>query len=171
MDDMTSPNSDGTATTSRWDQLPGLDDDEQNAWQHFLNSSTHLLETLDHRLRAMHRLSLLDVRLLSLLAKSQRGAVRMSELAHELTLIPSRVTAQVGRLESEGLVSRHPCPDDRRCVIAHITQHGMARLAPALRTYAHTVRALYLNPLDRRQMTALGHSCGRISEALRDESH
>ncbi|OBF28701.1 MarR family transcriptional regulator [Mycobacterium sp. ACS4331] len=170
MDDTVSPDSGSTAAAERSSGLPGLDEAEQRAWQHFLDSSTRMLETLDRTLKRMHKLTLTDVLLLGLLAESEGGAARMSDLANELALIPSRVTAQVSRLESLGLLSRRPCPDDRRCVLAHISQHGRARLALAHRTYAHVVRALYLNQLTRQQVTALGHSCRRLSDALRGNS-
>jgi DNA-binding MarR family transcriptional regulator len=90
----------------------------------------------------------------------------MGELAQALSVIPSRVSEQVRRLESQGLVSRGKGADDRRVVVASITNKGRVQLKPVLRTYAGWVRELYLNPLSRPQMTALGDTCRRIDDDL-----
>jgi DNA-binding MarR family transcriptional regulator len=146
--------------------LPGLDDAEQKCWQQFTETATHLYAALNRELLDAHGLTLLDAMLLRLLANSRKGSARMGELAQELAVSPSRVSEQARRLESQGFVCRNRSPDDRRVVIASITRVGRAKLRPVLRTYGTGVRALYLNPLSRQQMTALGDSCRRIIEAL-----
>lgn len=143
--------------------LPGLDDLEQKCWQQFLMSSMGLLAALNDRLLNQHKLTLFEVELLSLLDKSETWSARMSELATGLGVLRSRVTWQIRRLEARGLVSRNPCPDDRRGVLARITPEGRARVRSALRTYAQEIRALYLDPMTRQQMIALGDSCRQIS--------
>jgi DNA-binding MarR family transcriptional regulator len=158
---------DDDAITQRWGRVPGLDDSEQRAWAHFVESSTLMVETLDRVLKRLHRLTLVDVLVLNLLARSSDGAARMSDVAHELALLPSRVTAEVSRLQLQGLVIREPHPDDGRSVVARITPAGRDRLAPALQTYAKAVRVHYLDPLSRRQALALGDGCRRVSTALR----
>jgi DNA-binding MarR family transcriptional regulator len=112
-----------------------------------------------------HGFTLFDVLLLDLLAKSDSGSARMRDLADAFVLAPSRVTQQIRRLQSQGLVSRSPDPDDRRGVIASITNQGRSRLGPAIKTYAQGIRTHYLNQMSRQQMIALGDSCHRISAA------
>ncbi|MGV0790274.1 MarR family winged helix-turn-helix transcriptional regulator [Mycolicibacterium sp. XJ1819] len=146
--------------------LPGLDDFEQHCWQLYAEAATHLYAALNRLLVDAHGLSLLDVKLLRTLANSPRGCARMGELADALAVIPSTVSQQVSRLESQGFLWRSRASYDRRVVIATITRRGRARLEPALRAYADGVRELYLDPLTRRQMTALGDSCRRIDSAL-----
>ncbi|MUL81486.1 MULTISPECIES: MarR family winged helix-turn-helix transcriptional regulator [unclassified Mycolicibacterium] len=146
--------------------MPGLDDAEQACWQFFIESSTRLGEILYQRLLDEHDLPLVDFLLLDVLAKSDGGSARMTDLAKRLTLTPSRVTARVQRLQSRGLVERATSKDDRRSVVASITRDGRACVHHAMRTYARTVRELYLNRLSRRQMTALGDSCRRINDEL-----
>jgi DNA-binding MarR family transcriptional regulator len=149
-------------------RLPGLDDFEQRCWQQFTEAATFVYAALHRQLLDTHGLTLLDVMVLRRLANSDKGAARMGELAQALAVIPSRVSQQIRRLESRGLVSRSKSCDDRRVVIASITPEGQAKLKPVLRTYARSVRALYLNSLSRQQMTALGDSSRRIDSALRD---
>lgn len=147
--------------------LPGLDELELHCWQEFTETATRLYAALNRQLADAHGLSLLDVKLLRVLANSPKGCARMGELADALAVTRSRVSQQMYRLEAQGLARRSRSADDRRVVIASITREGGLRLKPALRTYARAVRAHYLNPLTRRQMTALGDSCRRIESALR----
>ncbi len=146
---------------------PEVVDDELGSWNDFIEAATHLYVALNRKLLEDHKLSLLDVTLLRTLANADQGSARMGELAQELALRPSRVSEQVRRLESEGLVSRTTSKRDRRGVVATITREGRARLQLALATYASGVRSLYLGPLSRQQMTALGDSARRIDWALR----
>ncbi|ULP47408.1 MarR family winged helix-turn-helix transcriptional regulator [Mycolicibacter virginiensis] len=147
-------------------RLPGLEDIEQNSWQEFVESSTNLLGALNRSLLGRHRLDLSELRLLDLLAKSDSGSVRMSELAAALMLLRSRVTWLTRRLESRGLVRRIPIPGDGRGVRAELTPEGRTRLGEARKTYAEQIRRLYVNQMSRQQMLALGASCHQISASL-----
>jgi DNA-binding MarR family transcriptional regulator len=53
----------------------------------------------------------------------------LSELANELSCVRSNMTQLVDRLESDGLVRRVHCPEDRRLVKAEITEEGRTRQA------------------------------------------
>lgn len=155
-----------TSPSRPWIHLPDLDDAEQACWQFFLESSTQIGEILHQRLSDEHELTLVDILLLEALAKSEGGAARMGDLAEQLTLTPSRVTARIQRLQSRRLVVRRAAEDDRRSVVANITRDGRACLRRAMDTYARTVREMYLDRLSRRGMTALGDSCRRINDDL-----
>jgi DNA-binding MarR family transcriptional regulator len=145
---------------------PALDDTEQRSWQHFLDAATRLYVLLNRKLMAAHKLTLFDVLLLEMLTASKSGSARMGDLAHALMLKPSRVSQQIRRLESQGLVQRSASNEDRRGVVASITHDGLARIKPALATYAQVVRTHYLDHLSRPQMAALGDGSRRISTAL-----
>jgi DNA-binding MarR family transcriptional regulator len=144
---------------------PEPDDAEMECWQEFLDSSTGLLSTLNKSLVDAHGLTLLDVLLLEFLARSATGCARMRDMAAAFVLAPSRVTQHIRRLQSDGLVSRSPDPEDRRGMLTTITSKGRARLVPALETYGREIRAHYLNQMSRPQMIALGDSCHRIGTA------
>lgn len=148
--------------------LPGLDAIEYRSWQDFSETATALCAALNRQLVEAHGLTLWDVMLLRYLANSTDGSARMGELAEVLAVIPSRVSQQMRRLEAQELVRRCKSQHDRRVVLASITRAGRARLQPALATYADCVRALYLKPLTRQQMTSFGDSCRRIGTPLRD---
>ena len=146
--------------------LPGLDDVENDCWLQFTEAVTRIGDILQRTLEHAHNLTLADVMLLEILARSDDGSARMGDLAGALVLIPSRVTQLASRLEAQGLLARNTSTNDRRRVIATISPAGRARLKPALQTYADIVRTYYLVPLSRQQMTAVGDSCRRISGGL-----
>ena len=153
----------------RADCLPGLDETEHLSWEQFSATATALCAALNRQLVEAHGLTLADVMLLRFLANSCDGSARMGEIAEVLAVIPSRVSQQMRRLEARALVRRRKSQEDRRVVLACITPKGRDTLKPALAAYAKGVRAHYLNPLTRQQMTALGDSCRRIGTPLRDQ--
>lgn len=147
--------------------LPGLDDIKVRCWRQFVDSSQRLFTTVNSTLMATHQLTLPDILMLCVLTTSDRST-RMSVLARSLMLTPSRVSQQIGRLESRGLVSRTPSPGDMRGVQIDITDRGRLRAKPAVETYAQAIRTHYLDRLSRQQMIALGDICRRISTPLKD---
>lgn len=149
--------------------MPGLEITHERSWHNFLEASLKLYAKVNRRLVERHNLSLVDVRLLEILAKSQSGSARMGELAGRLTSLPSRVTRQIRRLEEAGLVEREASPDDGRGVLAAITDAGRAAVDEAMETYAGAVRDYFVGPLSRAQIFALGENCRRIATSLGSE--
>ncbi|MGH3532831.1 MAG: MarR family winged helix-turn-helix transcriptional regulator [Mycobacterium sp.] len=148
-------------------EMPGLDIAEQKSWQNFLDSALRLYATLNRRLTDAHQLSLVDVRVLDMLDNAPAGSVRMGDLAEALPSLPSRLTRQIRRLEGQGLVRREASRDDRRGVMATITDDGRAAARQAVVTYAQGVRTYFLGQLSRPQIAAMGENCRRISAALK----
>jgi DNA-binding MarR family transcriptional regulator len=147
--------------------MPGLDIAEQRSWQNFLDSALRLYATLNRSLVDAHHLTLNDVRLLDMLDKSATGSARMGDLADGLMSLPSRVTRQIRRLETQGLVRRGASPDDGRGVLATITDDGRVAVREAMLTYGQGVREHFLGRLSRPQIAAMGENCRRISVALK----
>jgi DNA-binding MarR family transcriptional regulator len=148
-------------------EMPGLDIAEQKSWQNFLDSTLRLYSTLNRQLTDAHQLSLFDVRVLDMLDNAPSGCARMGDLAEALPSLPSRLTRQVRRLEEQGLVRREASRDDRRGVVAAITDDGRAAVRRAMVTYAQGVRTYFLGQLSRSQIAAMGENCRRISAALK----
>ena len=160
----------GTIAGRTASEMPGLDIAEERSWQNFLEASLRLYGTLNKKLSEQHKLSLVDVRLLEILSRSETGSARMGDLAEQLLSLPSRVTRQIRRLEAAGLVEREASPDDGRGVLAGITERGRALVEESLATYGEAVREHFLGPLTRPQMSALGENCRRISSDLKVKS-
>ncbi|GAA4638234.1 MarR family transcriptional regulator [Actinoallomurus vinaceus] len=63
---------------------------------------------------------------LQLLALARTGTLPMGKMGRRLMVHPASVTNVIGRLEQRRLVVRRPSPDDRRVVLAEITEEGRA---------------------------------------------
>ena len=61
---------------------------------------------------------------LRLLAFTRTGSLPMGKLGVRLMVHPAAVTNAIGKLEQRGLVRRSMFPDDRRVVLATITDDG-----------------------------------------------
>ena len=88
----------------------------------------------------------------------------MGRLAETLACDPSNVTGLVDRLESRGLVRRHPSVEDRRVKVLQLTPTGARLRTQLLKRMAG--RSLPLSKLSLHQRRTLV----RILEALVDEN-
>jgi DNA-binding MarR family transcriptional regulator len=137
------------------DEAPWLDADEQLAWRTLLRYSVLLLDRLDAELRAAHDIGLADYEILAQLAEAPGRARRMSELANLALVSRSRLTHRVDRLADAGLVTREPCPTDRRGMFAVLSDQGMLLLEEAATTHVAGVRRYMVDALDHDTRQAL----------------
>jgi DNA-binding MarR family transcriptional regulator len=63
---------------------------------------------------------------LRLLAFTRSGSLPMGKMGERLMVHPAAVTNAISKLEQRGLVRRQMSPDDRRVVLAAITEDGRA---------------------------------------------
>jgi len=87
-------------------------------------------------------------------AAAPGGRLTLREIRGRLVKSPPNITALVDRLERDGLLRRERSQDDRRVVIAALTERGweaLATAAPALFTAERRVLR-DLTPATRRQL-------------------
>ena len=77
---------------------------------------------------APHGLTSGDYGVLARLSDSPDHRLRMCDLANALHLSPSGLTRRVDGLVREGFVAREPSVDDRRVMLAVLTDAGFERL-------------------------------------------
>lgn len=147
--------------------LPGLDIAEQKSWQNFLHAALRFHTTMDRWLTEAHHLSVIDLRVLDILDKSDDGAARMGDLADALGANPHHMTKRIRRLEERGLVQREQNSDDRRGVVARISEDGRQMAGHASLNYAQGVKTHLIGTLSRRQLATLEENCRRINSGLR----
>jgi DNA-binding MarR family transcriptional regulator len=145
---------------------PWLDDSEARAWRAFINGSQRLTEVLNREMTEAHGVTIDDYRILVLLSESERGSLRMSELADGIVSSRSRLTHQVRRLEKQGVVRREECPSDGRGVLAVLTPAGRELLAVVAPTHVAGVRTHLVDHLDRSEQEVLATIFTRIDSAL-----
>lgn len=144
-----------------------LDPDEYDSWQSYLAATLQMTALLDQRLNDVHELSLLEVDVLALLGESPTGRIQMGDLPKSLPALPSRFTRHIRRLEDHGLLHRSVDPWDRRRVMLTITTKGLKAVEHAMITYADSVRAHFIGPLSRPQVSEIAESCGQINDPLK----
>jgi len=110
-----------------------------------------MVRQLDRRM-AEEGASLARTRVLMCLQKTNLR--RGTELAEFLTLAPRTITEAIDGLEREGLVERHPDPEDRRAKLILITPAGecaVKRTEPLRQAMIDQTFGV-LDPLERERM-------------------
>src|SRR6202522_881820 len=120
----TEPVTDGAPRTSppRW-----LTDEEQRAWRSYIRLAQLLMRQLDRDLHAFG-LSMHDYEILVELSEAPDSRLRMTELADRTAQSRSRLSHQINRMETRGLVSREGCEGDKRGTFAVLTDRGAAMI-------------------------------------------
>ena len=108
-------------------------------WRDLLDSHARVSGALEKALQAEHGLGVSEFEVLDRLANGDKDQRRMQELADSVHLSQSALSRLIGRLESEGLVTRAICSDDRRGIFACLTDAGRERHAEAAPTLARVL--------------------------------
>ncbi|MGK5739613.1 MarR family winged helix-turn-helix transcriptional regulator [Micromonospora sp. URMC 103] len=144
-----------------------LDSTRLAAWRAYVESSQLLLTQLEDDLRASSRLTMADYHVLVLLSEAPGQRLRMGELAGRLVFSPSRLTYQISSMQRRGLVSREPCPEDRRGSEAVLTATGLLTLRDAAPHHLASVRAHLMDDLDDDEVACLARVFARLGARLR----
>lgn len=147
-----------------------LDPQEDLAWRGWLAMADRLHSQLARDLLAESGLSYADYQILVHLSEAPDRKVRMSELAARLDWSKSRVSHQVARMESRGLLTREDCPSDARGALAVLSDEGMAQIRGAAPGHVASVRRHFIDLLGREDLEALSRISGAVLEHLRSES-
>lgn len=104
-------------------------------WREMLERHARTTSVLEHRLQREHALGVSEYEVLERLAASDKDSHRMQELADAVYLSQSALSRVVARLEADGLVTRGMCPEDRRGIMACLTDGGRERYEAARPTH------------------------------------
>ena len=139
----TEPLADGAPQTSlpRW-----LTDDEQRAWRAYIQLAQLLMRQLDRDLHPFG-LSMHDYEILVELSEATRNRLRMTELADRTAQSRSRLSHQVSRMESRGLVVREGCEGDKRGTFAVLTELGAEVIGQVAPHHVASVRRHFIDQL------------------------
>lgn len=96
------------------------------AWEHQLVEGSGLL------LPVMHTLELLGL----------YGPMRMTDLAHKLSISTGTLTARIDRMEKDGLVTRIANPEDRRSLLIALTEQGEVHFSTHDKAHLHLTEDL-----------------------------
>ncbi|MET8041065.1 MarR family transcriptional regulator [Micromonospora sp. NPDC005215] len=143
-----------------------LDRTREAAWRAYIEASQRLYTQLEEDLRADSELSFADYHVLVLLSEAPGQRLRMGELANRLIFSPSRLTYQISSMQRRGLVSKEPCPDDRRGSEAVLTAAGLLALSEAAPHHLASVRAHLMDDLDDAEVACLTRVFDRLGRRL-----
>lgn len=122
------------------------------AW---LDAHAGLSARLNRELQASSGLSLCDYDVLVHLTDVPEGRLRAFELGEGLAWEKSRVSRQVGRMASRGLVTREASPEDGRGAYVTITPAGRRAIEEAAPARVELVRQLLFDGLSAAQVRNL----------------
>ena len=146
---------------TRW-----LTKEQQAHWRAWLAATKGLHDQLNRELQEQHGLTTTDYEILVQLSESENNSIRMSDLATKTLLSRSRLSHQVDRMESAGLIERQTCADDRRGQLAILTKVGTKALEVAAPDHVMGVRRHLVDLLSDEEFQALGSAAKKIADHL-----
>ena len=150
----------GTPDTTRW-----LDPDEMAAWRNYVDCGGALEQALEVDLQCFG-LTMGDYEVLVYLSEVADHRMRMCDLAVRLRLSPSGLTRRLDGLVKSGVVGRQPSEDDRRVMLAVLTDQGYELLQRAAPHHVASVRRHLIDVLSPAEVRAIGSAFGKVREAL-----
>src|SRR5882757_5833905 len=114
-----------------------LSSDEQRVWRDYLTMTGRLQIAMNRQLQRDCGLSLADYDVL--VALDERPGCRISELGERLGWEQSRLSHQLSRMRTRGLVQRRGADDDRRAATIELTRAGTDALETAAPGHAKLV--------------------------------
>ena len=143
------------------------DDSRAALFRAYLDSVT-LSEALQTQIWHTAELTLVQVRVMRRLAKQAQS---LGQLGAELALAPPSMTRLVDRLEERGLIQRQRDVDDRRKVVAMLTDQGRQLLnaIPFLERTAIRVAVDRMEPNDRDRIAAAMREFNAAVRQVEDE--
>jgi DNA-binding MarR family transcriptional regulator len=149
---------------TRW-----LNTEESAAWVRLVALTELLPGALDAQLLRDAQLTHSEYGALMALAAAPDRTMRMTALASRTNATLPRLSHVARRLEERGLISRFPCPEDRRATNATITEAGLRLIDEAAPGHVEAVRQNVLDALTREQLEQLYAIAGAVLARLDPE--
>jgi DNA-binding MarR family transcriptional regulator len=135
------------------------------AWRNYVDCIGALNQTLESDL-VEFGLTMGDYEVLVRLSEANDHRMRMCDLAGQLRLSPSGLTRRLDGLVKSGVVSRQPSEDDRRVMLAVLTDQGFALLEDAAPVHVASVRKHFIDLLAAAEVRAIGSAFSKVRTAL-----
>ncbi|MDH6235488.1 MarR family transcriptional regulator [Cryobacterium sp. CG_9.6] len=132
------------------------------SWASYQRLRAQLGGHLNRELTRHTGLSEADYEILLALSESPQASVRAMALRCGLEWEKSRLSHQLRRMETRGLVSREGCPEDNRGSFIRLTDKGRQSAADARSHHEQAIRQSVVNVLTPQQLEDLG----RIADAI-----
>jgi DNA-binding MarR family transcriptional regulator len=144
-----------------------LSDEEQRLWRDHLKMVGRLQAAMHRQLHEACGMTLADYDVL--VALSEQGRVRINDLVEALGWEQSRLSHQLRRMRSRGLVARFDSAADGRGGEVDLTDQGRAQLRTAAPGHAELVRAVVFEGMTAAQNRALQAWTARVLNRLESQ--
>jgi DNA-binding MarR family transcriptional regulator len=135
-------------------------------WRTMRAMNEQLARELDRQLQRDAGISQADYGILVTLFEAPDRRMRTGELGEVLAWEKSRVSHQVARMESRGLVARVVCESDGRGTWVTLAADGKRALLGAMREHASAIRELFFDELDDDEKRVMLRATTRVLAKL-----
>jgi DNA-binding MarR family transcriptional regulator len=147
-------------------EVSSVSNAEWDAWRAFHTMRRQLDLALERELQRDAGISGPDFEIMLTLFEASGNRLRARELAALLGWEKSRLSHQVTRMATRGLVERTNCDSDGRGTWVGITASGRLAILGAMRDHALTIRRLFFDVLTAAELGMLQDISGRVIEAI-----
>ncbi|AGP31989.1 MarR family winged helix-turn-helix transcriptional regulator [Corynebacterium terpenotabidum] len=150
-------------TDIRW-----LTDEEQQLWRRWLLVGSRINAALAREMQQENNISMTDYEVLVNLSEAPDHRMRIAALAERLQWDRSRLSHQISRMRSRGLLTRESCASDGRGAFIVITDEGLAATRAAAPGHVRTVRELFIDRLTPDQARDFSETLRRLADQFED---
>jgi DNA-binding MarR family transcriptional regulator len=130
-----------------------------------LQTQSVIVDALERDLEAEGRIPLPWVEVLMQVTSAPGGKLSMQELARSVLLSKSGITRLVDRMVEAGLVTREPCPTDRRMIWAVATPAGRTALRRAVPVHTDSLVKNFSTVLTPAELRMLSTTLRKVLDA------
>ena len=141
-----------------------LTKDQQRVWRNYLAAGAALQIAMNRQLQRDCGLSLADYDVL--VALDDSDACRVNELGERLGWEQSRLSHQLRRMRSRGLVDRVRADDDRRGATVELTDAGRSALTSSAQRHVDLVRDAVFDGVTAAELQTLDRWTSMVLERL-----
>lgn len=145
-----------------------LSDEQQWAWRAYLEMQALLDLQIARDLADASDLSMADYRVLVDLSESRDHVLRVYELASRMRWSRSRLSHQLTRMETRGLVERRACPSDARGSLVELTPQGLRAIEDAAPSHVASVRRHVIDLVEPQELACFARFAETVAAHLRD---
>ncbi len=147
-------------------EVSEVSEQEWAVWRKFYAMRRQLDRALEDQLQRDAGISAPDYEILLALFESPDRRLRSRDLAERIAWEKSRISHQVTRMESRGLVERTECEDDLRGTWIGLTTDGRRAVLGAMREHTAAIRRLFFDVLTDDELDGLGGASDRVLQAI-----
>lgn len=141
------------------------DEDDLTLWRDFVAMRRELDRAVDQRLQQDAGLSTPEFEVLRSLSHAAGHRLRAGALADSLGWEKSRISHQVSRMTSRGLVERADCSADARGTWVVLSEGGADALARASCGYLEVLNRMFFDALQPNDKRAIRTAATRVAAA------